>query len=257
MKQGNVVTRIKELNKNFNGMKVIVGVDRLDYIKGIPQKFNAFETFLSRHPEWVGKVVLTQVAVPSRQDVEEYRNLRTVVNELSGRINGKFGTIDYTPIRYLHKSIPFEELVALYAVSDACLVTSTRDGMNLVSYEYVSCQRERHGVLILSEFAGAAESLNGSYFLEIGFACKRDITHYSYMFLTLSALGSIIVNPWNNAELASAIHEALTMSNEQRKANHKKNYSHVTEYTAAYWGTKFVEELEGYWHGGASPARSN
>jgi trehalose 6-phosphate synthase len=134
----------------------------LDYIKGVPQKFYALEIFLSRHPEWIGKVVLVQVAVPSRQDVEEYQNLRAVVNELVGRINGKFGTVEFMPIHFMHKSVTFDELVALYAVSDACLVSSTRDGMNLVSYEYVSCQRERHGVLILSEFAGAAQSLNGS-----------------------------------------------------------------------------------------------
>jgi trehalose 6-phosphate synthase len=148
-------------------VKLIVGVDRLDYIKGVPQKLHALEVFLTQHPEWIGKVVLVQVAVPSRQDVEEYQNLRNVVNELVGRINGKFGTVEFMPIHFMHKSVSFEELVALYAVSDACLVSSTRDGMNLVSYEYVSCQQEKpgvqkkHGVLILSEFAGAAQSLNG------------------------------------------------------------------------------------------------
>jgi trehalose 6-phosphate synthase len=112
---------------------VIVGVDRLDYIKGVPQKLHALELFLTQHPEWIGKVVLVQLAVPSRQDVEEYQNLRATVNELVGRINGRFGTVEFMPIHFMHKSLAFDELCALYAVSDVCLVTSTRDGMNLVS----------------------------------------------------------------------------------------------------------------------------
>lgn len=95
-----VVDRIAELRHKFDGVKIIVGVDRLDYIKGVPQKLHAFEVFLHDHPEWIGKVVLVQVAVPSRQDVEEYQNLRAVVNELVGRINGKFGTIEFTPIHF-------------------------------------------------------------------------------------------------------------------------------------------------------------
>jgi len=141
-----VQDRIAVLKRKFEGVKLIVGVDRLDYIKGVPQKLHALEVFLTEHPEWIGKVVLVQVAVPSRQDVEEYQNLRAVVNELVGRINGKFGTVEFMPIHFLHQSVPFDELTALYAVSDACLVSSTRDGMNLVSYEYIATQRERHGV---------------------------------------------------------------------------------------------------------------
>jgi len=104
----------------------------LDYIKGVPQKLHALELFLTQHPEWIGKVVLVQLAVPSRQDVEEYQNLRATVNELVGRINGRFGTVEFMPIHFMHKSLPFDELCALYAVSDVCLVSSTRDGMNLV-----------------------------------------------------------------------------------------------------------------------------
>ncbi|CAG8662789.1 2387_t:CDS:2, partial [Paraglomus brasilianum] len=203
LKNPSIQERIKTLEEKFKGVKLIVGVDRLDYIKGVPQKFHALEVFLSKHPEWIGKVVLVQVAVPSRQDVEEYQNLREAVNELVGRINGQFGTAEFMPIHFMHKSINFDELVALYAVADACLVSSTRDGMNLVSYEYIACQKQRHGVLILSEFAGAAQSLNGS----------------------------IIVNPWNTEELATAIHEAVTMSEPQRTLNHQKLYRYVTDAT--------------------------
>ncbi|KAG4304647.1 hypothetical protein PORY_002040 [Pneumocystis oryctolagi] len=215
LKRPEVIERIKILEKKFQDIKIIVGVDRLDYIKGVPQKLHALEFFLTKHPEWIGKVVLVQVAVPSRQDVEEYQNLRAVVNELVGRINGKFGTIEFMPIHFLHKSISFEELIALYAVSDICLVSSTRDGMNLVSYEYICTQQKRHGVMILSEFAGAAQSLNGS----------------------------LIVNPWN-AKLAGAIYDAITMPEDQRKSNHEKLYRYVNKYTSSFWGHSFVNELK-------------
>ncbi|KAI7976994.1 hypothetical protein EIK77_002504 [Talaromyces pinophilus] len=197
-----VQKRIEMLEQKFQGVKLMVGVDRLDYIKGVPQKLHALEVFLSDHPEWVGKVVLVQVAVPSRQDVEEYQNLRAVVNELVGRINGKF--------------VNFDELIALYAVSDACIVSSTRDGMNLVAYEYIATQHKRHGVLVLSEFAGAAQSLNGS----------------------------IIVNPWNTEELAGAYQEAVTMSEEQKALNFSKLEKYVSKYTSAFWGQSFVSELK-------------
>lgn len=211
-----VQDRIKKLqDKIGEDIKVIVGVDRLDYIKGVPQKLHAFEVFLSEHPEMVGKVILIQLAIPSRGDVEEYQNLRTSVNELVGRINGKFGTIDFVPIHFMHTSIPFVELVALYAISDVCLVSSTRDGMNLVSYEYIACQQEKHGVLILSEFAGAAQSLNGS----------------------------IIVNPWNIDELSDSIYDALTLPAPKRKANLEKLFNYISKYTSAYWGKSFVGEL--------------
>lgn len=223
LKKEKVQKRIAQLEQKFQGVKLMVGVDRLDYIKGVPQKLHALEVFLSDHPEWVGKVVLVQVAVPSRQDVEEYQNLRAVVNELVGRINGKFGgcsaavvlswasisdlgaigMVEFMPIHFLHKSVNFDELIALYAVSDACIVSSTRDGMNLVAYEYIASQQKRHGVLVLSEFAGAAQSLNGS----------------------------IIINPWNTEELAGAYQEAVTMSDEQRALNFSKLDKYVNKYT--------------------------
>ncbi|KAI9319302.1 glycosyltransferase family 20-domain-containing protein [Dichotomocladium elegans] len=215
LKNTSVVNRITQLKQRFGDCKLIVGVDRLDYIKGVPQKMHAMEVFLSQHPEWVGKVVLVQLAVPSREDVEEYQHLRSTINELVGRINGQYGTVEFVPIHFMHRSLPFDELTALYAASDVCLVSSTRDGMNLVSYEYIASQKDTHGVLILSEFAGAAQSLNGS----------------------------IIVNPWNTEELANAIYEAVTMPDDVRKANHQKLYRYVTKYTASYWGLSFVNEL--------------
>lgn len=203
LKSLKVQNRIANIESKFQGTKLMVSVDRLDYIKGIPQKLHALEVFLSNHPEWVGRVVLVQVAVPSRQDVEEYQNLRAVVNELVGRINGKFGTVDYMPIHFMHKSVSFDELIALYSASDACIVSSTRDGMNLVSFEYIATQERRKGVLVLSEFAGAAQSLNGS----------------------------IVVNPWNTEELANAYHEAVSMSEDRRANNFAKLNKYISKYT--------------------------
>ncbi|KAH7919719.1 glycosyltransferase family 20 protein [Leucogyrophana mollusca] len=215
LKKDSVKSRIAQLEQRFGGVKVIVGVDRLDYIKGVPQKLHALELFLTQHPEWIGKVVLVQLAVPSRQDVEEYQNLRSTVNELVGRINGRFGTVEFMPIHFMHKSLAFDELCALYAVSDVCLVSSTRDGMNLVSYEYIACQQARQGVMILSEFAGAAQSLNGS----------------------------IVVNPWDSQQVADAIHEAVTMDTDTRAENHRKLFKYVNKYSAAFWGSSFIKEM--------------
>lgn len=215
IKKPEVVERVKQLKEKFKDVKIIVGVDRLDYIKGVPQKLHAFEVFLTENPEWIGKVILVQVAVPSRGDVEEYQNLRATVNELVGRINGKFGTVEFVPIHYMHKSVPFNELISLYSISDVCLVSSTRDGMNLVSYEYIACQSEKKGALILSEFAGAAQSLNGA----------------------------LIVNPWNIDELSEAIKESLTLPEEKKELNFNKLFSYISKYTSGFWGESFVKEL--------------
>lgn len=218
LKKPKVQNRIAELRKRFGNTSIMVGVDRLDYIKGVPQKLHAFEVFLTEHPEFIGKVVLVQVAVPSRGDVEEYQNLRAVVNELVGRINGRFGTVEFTPIHFLHKSVDFDELVSLYAVSDVCVVSSTRDGMNLVSYEYIASQSTgNYGSLILSEFTGAAQNLTA---------------------------GAIIVNPWNIEELTQAMYEALTLPLEKKKANTDKLFKYVSKFTSAYWGESFVRELQ-------------
>lgn len=115
----------------------------------------------------------------------------------------------------MHKSVNFDELISLYAISDVCVVSSTRDGMNLVSFEYIATQQKRKGVLILSEFAGAAQSLNGS----------------------------IIINPWNTEELSAAYNEAVSMSEAQKSAKFEKLYKYITKYTSAFWGKSFVAEL--------------
>eukprot|EP01083_Nonionella_stella_P057372 150629_1 len=208
---------IEFFRKQFAGQKVIVGIDRLDYVKGLLQKFYAYEKFLEDHPEWVSKVVLVQIAVPSRGNVQEYQKLAEDVHELVGRINGRFGQISNVPIHYLDQSIGFNEMVALYHIADCALITSVRDGMNLVSYEYVASQpMENAGVLILSEFVGAAQSLGA---------------------------GCIRVNPWNISETASAIRYALAMSEEERMRLHSYALQYVKGHTAQDWADDFVREL--------------
>ncbi|RAL49073.1 hypothetical protein DM860_015064 [Cuscuta australis] len=209
-------THMNDLLQQFAGRKVILGVDRLDMIKGIPLKILAFEKFLEENPYWRDKVVLLQIAVPSRTDVPEYQKLTSQVHEVVGRINGRFGTMSDVPIHHLDRSLDFQVLCALYAVTDVALITSLRDGMNLVSYEFVACQASKKGVLILSEFAGAAQSLGA---------------------------GAILVNPWNVAEVAASIKQAIEMSAEEREKRYMHNYMHVTTHTSQKWAETFVSEL--------------
>ncbi|KAK1420382.1 hypothetical protein QVD17_21928 [Tagetes erecta] len=211
-----VKNHIKEFEERFGSRKVMLGVDRLDMIKGIPQKLLAFEKFLEENPNWRDKVVLLQIAVPTRTDVPEYQKLTCQVHEIVGRINGRFGTLTSVPIHHLDRSLDFHALCALYAMTDVALVTSLRDGMNLVSYEFVACQASKKGVLILSEFAGAAQSLGA---------------------------GALLVNPWNVTEVASSIAYALNMPSDEREKRHHHNYMHVTTHTSQEWAGTFVSEL--------------
>lgn len=208
--------RIEELQERFGGKRVLLGVDRLDYIKGVPHKLMAIENLLSRHPEWKEKIVLVQIGVPSRTEVDEYKKLISQTNELVGRINGKYGTVEYSPIVFINQSVNFDDLCALYTISDVAVVSSIRDGMNLVSYEYIACQKQRHGVLVLSEFAGSAQSLSGA----------------------------IHVNPWNIEELAEAIHQALTLPQREREIRHAKLFHYVNKHTAGFWALSFVSQLQ-------------
>ena len=214
--------RIAELCKRLGHCHILIGIDRLDYIKGMPHKLLAFEYLLRTHPEYHRNIVLIQVGVPSRVQVKEYQKLASQVNELVGRINGTFGTLDYTPIHYIQRPVSTEELCALYNVANACIITSVRDGMNLVSHEYVAMQespcpasRDGPGMLVLSEFAGAAQSLSGA----------------------------IRINPWNIGELAAAMHQALSTEKALRELQQKKLHRYVSLHTSSVWARSFLDEL--------------
>src|SRR6201999_3426606 len=141
------------------GRKIILGIDRLDYTKGISRRLLAIERFFEREPNLRGDVRFIQLAVPTREKVDAYAEFRRRVNELVGRINGQYGTIEALPIHFLHRSMSAELVAALYVAADVMLVTPLRDGMNLVAKEYVASRLDSSGVLVLSEFAGAADEL--------------------------------------------------------------------------------------------------
>jgi len=176
--------------RESGGERIVLGVDRLDYTKGLPEKIQAFERFLELHPEHRERVVLLQIAEPSRDQVPEYQRLKRQVDELIGRVNGRFATGLWTPIHYLHRSLPPEELAALYRDAEIALVTPLRDGMNLVAKEYVVSQVEDPGVLILSRLAGAAETMHEA----------------------------LRVNPYNVDQVADALHLALGMDAAERSS---------------------------------------
>ena len=213
-------TQVLKLSKDYAKRiprTLVLGVDRLDYIKGIDLKLLAFAEALRRHPEFIGQLSLLQVAVPSREDVEEYQNLKQQVEQLVGKINGEFGKPGYIPIHYMYKSISFEELVALYRRSQALLISSKRDGMNLVSLEFIASQPEEDpGVVLLSEFTGA-----------IG---------------TLSNVLSI--NPWDIDQTSEKIIEAVKMPVKQRIALQKPMMEYLENYSATSWAESFLNRLE-------------
>ena len=201
-----------------NNRRIILGVDRLDYMKGIQHKLQAYEEFLNNHPEWVGNCVLVQLAVPSRADVKEYQRLKKHVHELVGQLCGKHShLLSGPPVLYLDQAIDFQGLVALYRAADVMLITSIRDGMNLVAFEYIASQEGSNGVLVLSEFAGAMQSMGG---------------------------GAVRVNPWNMEETSEAIHRALTMDEKERRSRHEFCFDYVTTHTAQKWASTFLENLK-------------
>lgn len=199
--------KIKEFKTKFAGKKIILGVDRTDYIKGLPHKMKGFQSFLKRNPGKEKEVVLLQIAIPSRPDVMEYSAYVSQVNEIVTETNGSYGDITTTPIHFLFGSVPFTELCALYAVADCVLITSIIDGMNLVALEYVSCQDKNKGVVILSKFAGALTTLQGS------------VSH----------------NPCNTEEIAEAIEQALSLSEDEREVRHKMNKRNIDLFTSVKW----------------------
>lgn len=195
----------------------IVGIDRLDYTKGLELKLRGFQQALRKYPELVGKVSLLQVAVPSRQKVPFYALIKKELDELVGAINGEFGTPDYVPVQYIFKSIPEETLLSLYRRADAALVTSKRDGMNLVAMEYVMAQDIHYpGVLILSEFAGAASLLPDA----------------------------LIINPWDPEIIADAIHRALNMSQDEKRQRLYNLQETLLRYSSSKWAEGFLADLE-------------
>jgi trehalose 6-phosphate synthase/phosphatase len=202
--------------RSDESVPLLVGVDRLDYTKGIPQRLLSFEKMLKTHPELRERVRLVQVAVPSRTGVEAYQEYRAVVEGLVGRINGDFGTPRWVPVHYIFRSLSEQELVALYRAADVMLVTPLRDGMNLVAKEFVASRTDGDGVLVLSEFAGASWELPEA----------------------------IQVNPYDVDGMAESAYRALTMDREERRSRLAPLRTRVGEYDVHRWAATFLEQLE-------------
>ncbi len=196
--------------------RLILSVDRLDYSKGLRQRFAAFERFLADYPAQHSLVTFMQIAPPSRSDVDAYRVIRRELEGEAGRINGRFAEVDWVPLRYLNRSFPRNVLMPLYAEAQACLVTPLRDGMNLVAKEYVAAQDpEEPGVLILSQFAGAAQELDAA----------------------------LLVNPYDESGMADAMNRALLMPVEERKERHQAMVGVMRQNSLERWRDRFEADL--------------
>jgi len=206
---------LQELRGRFEGRRILLAVDRLDYTKGIPERLRAFRRLLEGAPALREQIVLIQVAPPSREKIEGYRELRREVNELVGEINGEFGTPGWTPVVFIRRGMSRSQLVALYAAAELCWVSPLRDGMNLVAKEYVACQKGEGGVLVLSEFAGAAA--------EMGEA--------------------LLVNPYDEERTAAAVQRGLDMPAAERRERMRALYGRVVRNDAITWSDRFMDGL--------------
>ncbi len=207
---------IIRLRADGGDRRILLGVDRLDYTKGIPRRLLAFERLLQRRPDLRDSVRYVQLAVPSREGVDTYRSFRRHVNELVGRINGAVATLASTPVHYLHRSVSQRELVALYGAADVMLVTPLRDGMNLVAKEFVASRPDEDGGLVLSEFAGAAAELGDA----------------------------VVVNPYDVDDMSVAMERALEMPRDQRQARMQAMRRQVFGHDVHAWAASFVEQLQ-------------
>ena len=206
--------RRRALRKTYRGKKIVLGVERLDYSKGISRRLRAIDCFLDSYED-KNNIVFIFISVPSREAVGDYQALREQIEGQVGQINGKHATTENVPINFIFNSVPFPELCALYSLADVALVTPVMDGMNLVAKEFVACQQTEPGALVLSEFAGAAEEL----------------------------FNAVLVNPYNINETAEWLENALVMPREERRRRMAQMRSRVMKFDVKYWAQTFVRDL--------------
>lgn len=209
-------TRLEQNRALTPDAKFILSIDRLDYTKGIAKRLEALEYFLEKHPEYNEKVRLIMLAVPSRENVPQYQQLKKEVDELVGKINGKFSTATWVPVWYFYRSLPFEELVELYTSCEVAFLTPIRDGMNLVAKEYIASRTDQTGVLILSEMAGVAHEMNDA----------------------------LLINPNDYNQMAEALKTALEMPIEEQKSRNKILQNRIKRYNVEKWASAFMEALD-------------
>ncbi len=210
------IKHLIEYGQAHHGKKIILSVERLDYTKGIPRRLDAIEQFLSTYPH-KEDVVFIFISVPSREEVAAYQVLIEEVQGRVSQINGKHSSIKNVPVHFIHQSVNFSQLCALYSLADVCMVTPLIDGMNLVAKEYIACQRENSGILILSEFAGAAQELPNA----------------------------LIVNPYDTQQMVAGLLTALDMPIEDRRKRLTSMQARVMSYDALRWANTFINDLAG------------
>jgi trehalose 6-phosphate synthase len=213
------------IKNKLGDVRLILGVDRLDYTKGIPERLMAFQEFLERYPEQRGRVTMLQIAVPSREEIPEYRDLKVRIENAVTRINGQYAVPGWTPIQYFYRSISRAELIAFYRAADVALVTPLKDGMNLIAKEFCASRTDSQGVLILSEFAGAAEEL------------RR---------------GALVVNPYHTELVATLIQRALRMTEGEQRMRMNAMRSHVQLHDVFCWAQLF--NISRLWNSALVPA---
>ena len=202
--------------KNTEDSKFILSIDRLDYTKGVINRLKSFEIFLNKYPQYLEKVRLLMLTVPSRSDVPEYKRLKKETDELVGRINGNYATVNWTPVWYYYREMKFDDLIDLYMSSDIAMITPVRDGMNLVAKEFVATRVDKKGVLILSEMAGASKEL----------------------------YDSVTINPFDLNSMADSIYKALNMSLEEQIRRNTTMQKRLSRYNVEYWANAFFEALK-------------
>ncbi len=206
----------EQMRSEYSRRRLLVGVERMDYSKGLPQRFKVFRQLLQSYPENLGSATLIQIAAPSRESVDAYAALRQELESLSGSINGDFGELDWMPVRYIHRNVARRRLPGLYRAASVALVTPLRDGMNLVAKEFVAAQDPQDpGVLVLSRFAGAAEQLREA----------------------------LLVNPYDTARTAETIQRALQMPLEERQRRHQALLARIREHDVHWWRERFLAAL--------------
>lgn len=210
-----VQSYLEKLVEEVGDRRLMLSVDRLDYTKGIPLRIRAYHRFLEDHPEYREKVVLVLIAAPSRTQVPLYAELKREIDELVSTTNGAFGTLGWSPIWYYYRPAPFEHLSAFYAKADVLLVTPLRDGMNLISKEYIAARRDRLGVVVLSETAGSSREL----------------------------AETLIVNPNDIESIARAIHEALNLPEATQRERNERLHKRLARYDIHYWARDFIDKL--------------
>ncbi len=210
-----VKNEMERMLKKTGKHKIIISIDRLDYTKGIIERLEAFDLFLSENPQYKGKVTLIMVAVPSRTGVQDYQMLRERLEHLVGRVNGEHGSIGYMPVWYLYRFLPFEQIAALYNIADVALVTPLRDGMNLIAKEFVASKTNGSGVLILGEMTGAASELGEA----------------------------LVVNANNKAAIVRALKEALEMPLSEQVERNRAMQQRLRRYNVTRWSNDFIEAI--------------